>query len=371
MSNKLIIAAAGSGKTTHLVKESLMICDQKILITTYTEVNKKEIINKFFELNNCIPDNITIQTWFSFLIQHGVKPYQSVVCEGNIKGVLLVNQKSGFRYNGSNNRPVYWGESDPKNHYFSNTQRIYSDKLSKFVVKANELTDGLVIKRIGKIYQYIFIDEVQDLAGYDLEILKLMFTINSNILLVGDPRQVTYHTHWETKYKKYLDGKIIDFIKKECSTHSVEIDDTSLNKTYRNNKEICCFANSIYKNFKPCEYEGKESTEHDGVFFIPTSDVDNYLSKFNPMQLRDSRKVKVNINYPVMNFGESKGLTFERILIYPTNKMIEWIFNRETELTNQSRSKFYVAVTRAKFSVAIVYDNIKKFLPEGIRDYNM
>lgn len=87
MSNKLIIAAAGSGKTTHLVKKALKIYDQKVLITTYTEANEREIIKKFFELNGCIPENVTIQTWFSFLMQHGVKPYQSVIYQGKIKGL--------------------------------------------------------------------------------------------------------------------------------------------------------------------------------------------------------------------------------------------------------------------------------------------
>lgn len=199
MSNKLIIAAAGSGKTTHLVKEALKIFDQKVLITTFTEANEQEITKKFFELNGCIPDNVTIQTWFSFLLQHGVKPYQSVIYQGKIKGLLLVNQKSGRRFMDKNNRPVYFGESDPLNYYFTKKQLIYSDKLSKFVVRANELTNGLVIKRIGKIYSYIFIDEVQDMAGYDLDIIKLLFALNSNILLVGDPRQVTYHTHDEAR----------------------------------------------------------------------------------------------------------------------------------------------------------------------------
>lgn len=34
--------------------------------------------------------------------------------------------------------------------------------------------------------------------------------------MVGDPRQVTYHTHNEAKYKKYANGKIEEFIKTEC-----------------------------------------------------------------------------------------------------------------------------------------------------------
>lgn len=369
MSNKLIVAAAGSGKTTHLVSEALKIADKKVLITTFTDANENEIRKKFYEIKGYIPSNITIQTWFSFLIQHGVKPYQSVVCNAKIKGLMLVNQKSGLRGYNKVKKPIYFGENDPINYYFSKSQLIYSDKIAKFAVRANELTKGLVIERIGKIYSSIFIDEIQDMAGYDLEIIKFLFGLNSDVLLVGDPRQVTYHTHDETKYSQYADGAVKEFIEKECKGFPVEIDDTTLNKTYRNNKAICCFANSIYPQFKPCEYIEQPITGHDGVFFVSEADVDEYLEKYNPMQLRDSKKRRVNSNYPVITFGDAKGLTFERVLLYPTEPMIQWIFDHKKELKNRSRSKFYVAVTRAKYSVAIVFDNKKNQLIEGITNY--
>ena len=73
MSNNLIVAAAGSGKTTHLVNEALKIADEKVLITTFTEANENEIRKKFYDLKGYIPNNITFQTWFSFLIQNGLK----------------------------------------------------------------------------------------------------------------------------------------------------------------------------------------------------------------------------------------------------------------------------------------------------------
>ncbi len=77
MSSKLIIAAAGSGKTTFLVNEALRTHDGKILITTFTDANEREIRTKFFETAGHIPSNITIMTWFSFLLQQGARPYQS------------------------------------------------------------------------------------------------------------------------------------------------------------------------------------------------------------------------------------------------------------------------------------------------------
>jgi ATP-dependent DNA helicase UvrD/PcrA len=77
--NKLIIAAAGSGKTTFLVNRALETTSETVLITTYTEANEAQIKKKIIEIKGYIPQNITIQTWFSFLLQHGVRPFQSIL----------------------------------------------------------------------------------------------------------------------------------------------------------------------------------------------------------------------------------------------------------------------------------------------------
>ena len=136
--NKLIIAAAGSGKTTLLVNEALKNSSEKILITTYTLSNEEEIRKKIIEINKCIPENITVQTWFSFLLQHGVRPYQGCLFEKKVKGMILVNKQSAFRYNHENGFPVYHKEENIQKHYFTDPFKIYSDKLSKFVFRCNQ-----------------------------------------------------------------------------------------------------------------------------------------------------------------------------------------------------------------------------------------
>ena len=73
-------------------------------------------------------------------------------------------------------------------------------------------------------------------------ILNLFFTSGSNILLVGDPRQVTYLTHHSSKYKKYRDGKLKEFIEIECRKGICDVDTKTLNKTHRNNKDISEFS---------------------------------------------------------------------------------------------------------------------------------
>ncbi len=373
MSNKLIIAGAGSGKTTYLVKRALEI-NEPILITTFTIANEQEIRKKFRKLNGCVPGNVTIQTWYSFLLQHGVRPFQGALTSKKINGMILVSSRSGIKFYTKNKQPVYFSEEKEfDKFYFTPEYKMYSDKIAKFVTRCNDETEGLVIQRIAKIYDYVFIDEIQDLAGYDLELVKLLLESSSNILMVGDPRQVTYHTHDEAKYKKYNNGNIEEFISKECNKIECEIDETTLCDSYRNNQIICAYANLIYPDFKPCGTKQSEVTDHDGVFLIKKSDIDNYLKEYNPIQLRDSRRTEVNNNYSVMNMGESKGLTFKRVLIYPTKPILDWMKDHSKTLKDLSQSKFYVAVTRAKHSVAIVcdftsksiYPDIQKYIKEG------
>lgn len=356
--NHVIIAAAGSGKTTYLVKKALELNDSQILISTYTLSNEQEINKKFIELNNCVPHNVNIQPWFSFLLQHGVKPYQSYLFPQQIEGFILVNSISA----------PYVKDSNIRQHYFSNGMEIYSDKVSKFLVKCNEISNGRVIDRLQRIYSHIFIDEIQDLAGYDLEFLKILFQSEINVLAVGDPRQATYSTNNSSKNIQFRKSLIMDFFIKNFAIVSLDTD--SLNVNYRCNSLICNLSNEIYPDFPSTTSGNNDVTGHDGVFLVHPNSVNRYLAKFSPVQLRYSKSTEINSEYKVYNFGDSKGLSFNRTLIYPTQPICKWLVNHNTGLAQTSRAKLYVAMTRAKQSTGIVYDfnnypeinNIEKYV---------
>ena len=55
-----------------------------------------------------------------------------------------------------------------------------------------------------------------------------------------------------------------------------------------------------------------------------------------------------------MNFGECKGLERDTVLIYPTDPYRKWIKNKTTIQSYEAKSKFYVALTRARHTVGIV-----------------
>ena len=112
-----------------------------------------------------------------------------------------------------------------------------------------------------------------------------------------------------------------------------------------------------------------ETTNHDGIFLVKESNVNEYLSRYPVTQLRENVKTEVNQHYRVMNFGESKGLSFDRVLIYPTKPILIWLSNNNSELASTSRSKFYVALTRARYSVAIVCEYSDKTEIFGINKW--
>ncbi len=370
MKNNTLIVAAGSGKTTCLVNRALELpSDESILISTYTEANETEIRKRIVSKKGYVPSNIKIQTWFSFLLQHGVRPFQSVlndsIHERSI-GFYLTSNRSGQKFDSggrpviARGHPIFWGEEHFNKFYFTPSNKIFSDKISKFVFNTNKASDGAVMNRLARVFDHFFIDEVQDLAGFDLELIKLLFSTSSHVVLVGDPRQVTYLTHVSTKFKKYRNGQIREFVLTELGRKiECTVDDTTLRNSHRNNQKICSLANQLYPDFAPavpcsCVSCREFETDHEGVFWIKEEEVNEYIEKFQPTQLRWSSAVQCAEGAPVMNFGESKGLSFERVLIYPTEKMAKWIQDQSYDLKNETRAKLYVGVTRAKRSATFV-----------------
>lgn len=372
--NKLFIAGAGCGKTTFIIENALKIKDKKVLITTYTNNNEYSIKNKIIEKNGFIPNNIIVQTWFSFLIQHGAKPY--LAC--SFKDIYNINGLS-FVQGYDKNHPVYKNKSQVKEHYFSKDNKIYSLVLSEFVCKCNELSENKVIIRLENIFDTIFIDEIQDLSGYDFDLLKLLFDSDIKIYLVGDMRQRIYKTNTSNKnsfknnnksesynIQQYIINKKID---------NCEIDENTLNKSYRNNELICEFSSRLYKDIQTVQScSTNQKTEHDGVFYIKPNEVNKYLSLYSSdriIQLRNkvnSSTKYINNEYPVMNFGKSKGLEYYRVLIFTIPVFIEILENLGKNSHSEYRAKLYVAITRAKHSVTFVSD--KELDKYGINKYN-
>ena len=371
--NKLIVSAAGSGKTQYIIERVFDIIrqnpDSSILITTYTRTNAEQIrqrIKKYNKENTndfSIPKNIIIQEWFSFLLEHGVRPFKAKI----LKDMLYkkIDIYSDFQYN----KNLFKKREDVLGQHFLG-RHIIANSLADFTLVVNEKTNNDVFYRIENIFSHIFIDEVQDLAGYDLNIIKSLFKSSIKTFLVGDPRQVTYVTPIKKTNSQYKNGKIVKFIEDRCKDCSINIDNTTLSFSHRNNQEICDFSSALYPSFdksSPCDCKNCRVMDYYSGIYICKEDkiksyTDNIINK-NIGTLRYSRS-----KFPEKNFGDSKGLTYDHVIIYPSKTIIDYIKNGNLIKMVKNKkgimeeknafdiAKFYVAITRAKYSVAIVYD---------------
>ena len=79
LSNKIVFASAGAGKTTEIVTQALSMHPRRAAIATFTLKNVEEIAHKIIELNGCLPSEITIYPWYTFVLHEMVRPYQGYV----------------------------------------------------------------------------------------------------------------------------------------------------------------------------------------------------------------------------------------------------------------------------------------------------
>jgi hypothetical protein len=141
--------------------------------------------------------------------------------------------------------------------------------------------------------------------------------------------------------------------------NNVEIEKNLVSRRF--NQDICCFANKLFPAGDPITTIMNEKTEHDGVFLISQSDVCAYYNRFRPHVLRYDAKTVIE-KYHAVNFGACKGETFDRVLIYPNGPLTNFVI-KGSKLN--SPEKYYVGVTRPRYSIAIVL----KTVPKALRGY--
>jgi hypothetical protein len=310
-----------------------------VLITTYTRYNCDQIFGRIQAANGCIPPHLNVQGWFTFLINQAARPYQSAVT-GQIDFVRSLNLKA--------NRPPGIARANWRNYYFDSNGDFRPEGVAEFACQANKSTGGLVIQRLEALYDEIYIDEFQDLAGYDLEFLDLLFASKIQVTIVGDPRQHTYSTNRSPRNRQYKGHAMLDWLQQRAGTCAIE----PRTESWRCNQAICAWADALYPELPKTSSRNQTRTGHDEVVLLAQGDVPVYMEKFNPTILRWNR-TSDTLGLPAMNIGVSKGSTFDRVLIFPTKPMLQYIKSGNPDVL-AAREHLYVAVTRARHSVAFV-----------------
>ena len=364
----LIVAGAGAGKSTTVVDMALAeAADQrKVLLLTYTEGNQSELLKKVCAKASVKPASLRIKGWFTFLLEELIRPYQACMFPTRVENVLFDTSdphwNGRFQYRGCAEQLIE-GVYNPR-HYLTKSQtRAHTTYISKLAYRICELTDGAPIERLSHIYRLVLIDEIQDLIGWDYEILKAIAARNDvELVCVGDFRQTLYATAHAKKAPKTMNEKLAAF-------GASGFDIRYLNSNYRSVQPICLFADRIHEGF--FEFQAAASlaggvpvvfADHVGVFAVKKSDVPAYLERYRPVILRGSRTTEVALcnGHRTYNYGESKGMGFDRALVFTTGKQRHFFGGKtnvfDADKTEKARNAFYVVATRARYSVAFVFE---------------
>ncbi len=346
--NHLTLAVAGSGKTKGIVNACASAdLDERILVLTYTSANQQELRDRLAtEAGH--RQTIDVSGWFSFLIGHFVRPYLPFA---------FPNQRvRGFDFK---SEPQQGVANEEWRRYFNEHGEVRRVHLAQIAHRINGAAGGAPIRRLERIYDRIFIDEVQDLCGWDLEVLRLLMASQIPLEMVGDVRQAILVTNpRERKNKQYKFMKIWDWFRAQERAKLLTIGQECI--TYRCRSEVAQLADSLFgegRGFDSTVSRNDVITGHDGIYLVMSSDVEAYVREYSPLLLRRTAASGRDLDYLApMNIGVSKGLGRKHVLVQPTNDMKKFLC-RGTQLDEQAAAYFYVAVTRAEQSVAFIVDD--------------
>jgi DNA helicase II / ATP-dependent DNA helicase PcrA len=356
--NRLVLAVAGGRKTQSIVDHAVDApARRRILVLTYTQRNQHELHERL-KLHRPLSADVEVRGWFSFLLGHFVRPYLPRLFDG----VRL----RGLDFHGD---PGMYAKG--LGRFLDADGRAYKLHLAKLAVDVNTASDGAVLDRLSRSYDEIHVDEVQDLNGYDLDVLLVLMQSPINLHLVGDVRQAMLQTNVRDPRNKQYKGVAIKtwFDAREAAG---ELEVAHSFETWRCNEALAAFADRIFPpswGFAPTVSRNEALTGHDGVFVVSKAHVPAYLREFDPLCLRHSANSAKDLDLPFRTIGESKGVGAERVLIGPTQGMLDFV-RRGKALGDSGCCSLYVAVTRAAASVAFAVDDPSSFplpawLPDG------
>jgi len=375
LTRELRIACAGAGKSTWIISEAAKLAQagRPCLIVTYTEENQLELKRKLVDKFGDTRIKIEVKGWFSFLLEDMIRPYQNYLLETRLRNVNFndsnPHKKGTFTIRGT-------GEQQNLRRHFTtnNGQLVHTFFVSKLAERIHKASAGASVSRLSRIYGGIFFDEVQDLVGWDYEVLSALSKSSLPVVhAVGDFRQTIYQTAFGTRRPQSDNEKKEKFAQMNFET-------IPMPGSHRCCQAICDVANLVYP---PGHYEDTVSIvdvakyplpRHTGVFTVSRDKLADYVSFCKPSIIRLNKNVEIELCRGIQSFtfGKAKGKQFDNVLIVPTEPQKAFFLGDRTELdrgkTDKSKAQFYVALTRARHSVAILMD--EKSVIDRVKTYS-
>lgn len=324
MDKELVLATAGSGKTTEIINR--LNKENKILLITYTDANYDILKNKVIEKFKEIPNNIKIYTYFSFLYS---------VCFAPLKRNWDIR---GLDFRDINNK--YLKKENIEYYLNKRNRKMYHRRLASF---CNEHLKNEIKNRLEKYFDIIYVDEVQDFAGHDFNFLLNILEANVKFFMVGDYYQHTYDSSQDGNvninlYKNY--DKYINMFKHKNIAINIDL----LKKSKRCSATVCKFI----KNKIGINIESDKKNETIVKEIDTNEEILKIIENKKIVKLFYNNHIKYNIEN-TNNWGNSKGETYKDVcVILNDNTYKMYKKNMLNKLPQQTKNKLYVACSRTK-----------------------
>jgi DNA helicase-2/ATP-dependent DNA helicase PcrA len=329
---KVILAVAGAGKTTEIVGRIDEM--RRFLILTYTEENLLNLRKKIEAKHGRTPSNVHAMTYFTFLHSFCLRPLAGL--KRRSRGINFNDQPPQGRF--TDREPGY---------YMDGARRIYVSRVAKAVMK--HYPEG-VLDRVQRFFDVLCVDEVQDFASHDFNLLLHLARANMEMLLTGDYRQHTYDTSRDGSTRQGLHKNYAKYIR-EFSKAGFVVDTESLSRSHRCSPAVCEFISE--KLGIPIQTHSKrlarivtvESQEEADRLRERTDVVKLFYNKHRQYGCASSQ-----------NWGASKGEDHYDEICVVLNAST-WAKLEEgalSKLAPQTLNKLYVALSRSRGDVHLV-----------------
>lgn len=340
MDKRIIFAVAGAGKTTTIINK--LSLEENSLIITYTENNFKNLKKKVIEKFGYLPESIKIYTYFNFLYSFCYRPFLTNRLKS--KGINFKQELPEYSKRVRDTKPLY---------YRDKTNRLYHNRIAKLLVKTNIVES--INERIGKYFDNIFVDEIQDFGGHDFNLLNFLTQANVNINFVGDFFQHTFDTSKDGNVNQNLYNDLTKYTKL-FDKMGLIIDTESLGKSYRCSSTVCNFV----KEKLGVNIESHNDNTTDISFIEEVTEIKEIFDNNSIVKLFYQNSNKYNCFS--MNWGKSKGQDHynDVCIVLNATTLKKYREDNLLSLASSTRNKLYVACTRCRGNLYLVDEKLIK-----------
>lgn len=403
----LVIAGPGSGKTSAMTERlynmiySHKIPQSKILVLTFSRAAASEMKHKFLNKTQSNETLVLFGTFHSIFLKMLKEFYGNSfnynLIDSNIQFeiISLILNKFGYKIsvnsfveeilrdislfknsdiNINSYKPVSCGAKIFKDIFFSYKKELNKlnlidfDDILIFMLYYLRNDKKFSIHCQSK-FDYILIDEFQDINYIQFESIKIISKNHNNVFAVGDEDQSIYAFRGSKpdimlNFKKSYPEADIIYLYKNYRSGQLIVE--SANKLIKHNRlrynKIIHSAIDLISQIKIKSYKNNKSQLDSLQILIKSNENESIaiLCRTN-MHKKYYSKHLTQKNLKILTMHESKGLEFDTVIIPDLSEDIcpykHKFYKRNIE---EERRLFYVAVTRAKKNLYLSYCKYEK-----------